>query len=242
MSMIHHVRGLAVAMQNASERPLQSFVSAAASYLRPHLQTTWWAQQVPNVLSGLRIPLSPLVAMAMYMAYPWLMQLERREIIVPIVYVTVLVALAMTDKIDGMLARELGCVSRIGKALDPIGDKVFFASMSIALCYLLDSSAAWVYLILLLFIEACNLAVGTVNAYFITRWRISDEGGAGIEGKVKMTVETLTLVTGYALVAHPIMAAVAYVTLLILSVHCAVWSLWAYIVRAYKAYGEHRSK
>ncbi len=56
------------------------------------------------------------------------------------------VLLALTDKLDGYLARSRGEVTTFGKFLDPIADKLV---VIVALCYLLEHSyvSSWVLLI-----------------------------------------------------------------------------------------------
>lgn len=56
------------------------------------------------------------------------------------------VAISLTDKLDGYLARSRGEVTTFGKFLDPIADKL---AVVVALCYLLEQGmvSTWVLLI-----------------------------------------------------------------------------------------------
>lgn len=78
---------------------------------------------IPNILSGFRILLVPPAV--------WLLLVGRY------VEATVLIALAVfTDGLDGFLARQFGWRSRIGAILDPVADKILFASVFLTLGYL----------------------------------------------------------------------------------------------------------
>ncbi|MBD3348490.1 MAG: CDP-alcohol phosphatidyltransferase family protein [Candidatus Eisenbacteria bacterium] len=65
----------------------------------------------PNLLSLLRLGLVPVVL--------WLVAGEERAWAV-----AVLLAMALTDGLDGFVARRTGRVTELGKVLDPLADKV----------------------------------------------------------------------------------------------------------------------
>lgn len=73
---------------------------------------------VPAWLSLARIPLAACFALVV-----------KR----PALAVLVLVAAALTDVLDGWVARRSGTVTRTGAALDPITDKVFVLTVAVAL-------------------------------------------------------------------------------------------------------------
>ncbi|HJQ77048.1 MAG TPA: CDP-alcohol phosphatidyltransferase family protein [Acidimicrobiia bacterium] len=71
---------------------------------------------VPNLISFVRLAAIP---------YFWWLVLSDQDIAAgTIVYVIV----ACTDWLDGFLARRLGQVTRLGKALDPVADRLMIAS------------------------------------------------------------------------------------------------------------------
>lgn len=71
---------------------------------------------VPNLISFVRLAAIP---------YFWWLVLGDEDIAAgTIVYVIV----ACTDWLDGFLARRLGQVTRLGKALDPVADRLMIAS------------------------------------------------------------------------------------------------------------------
>lgn len=80
-------------------------------------------EAIPNLLSGFRILLIAPVLWAL---------LGQRYLLA-----TLLIALAVfTDGLDGFLARRYQWHSRIGGILDPVADKLLFASVFLTLGYL----------------------------------------------------------------------------------------------------------
>jgi cardiolipin synthase (CMP-forming) len=73
---------------------------------------------LPNVLSALRIPLA--------FAFPFVVTSPRAAL-------AVLLAAALTDVLDGWLARRTGQVTAVGAVVDPIADKVFATTVVVTL-------------------------------------------------------------------------------------------------------------
>jgi CDP-diacylglycerol--glycerol-3-phosphate 3-phosphatidyltransferase len=93
---------------------------------------------LPNVLTVLRILLVPVVVVALLGATPngsWLAA-------------GVFALAALTDGLDGYLARSRMAVTNFGKVMDPIADKLLIAAALIALVSL-DRLAAWVAMVII---------------------------------------------------------------------------------------------
>lgn len=75
---------------------------------------------IPNVISFIRLATIPVF---------WWLLLEEDNVVAATVLFSVV---ATTDWVDGYLARRLGQVSALGKALDPIADRVMIASAVVA--------------------------------------------------------------------------------------------------------------
>lgn len=75
---------------------------------------------VPNVVSFIRLAAIPV--------FWWLLLGEGNTTAATVLFVVV----ATTDWLDGYLARRLGQVTRLGKALDPVADRLMIASAVIA--------------------------------------------------------------------------------------------------------------
>ena len=75
---------------------------------------------VPNVLTMARIALLPVIIILMYAGFGWAALL-------------IYSICAVTDFLDGFLARKLNAVTPFGTFLDPIADKVFVALLLIVM-------------------------------------------------------------------------------------------------------------
>ena len=83
---------------------------------------------LPNLLTWLRILLIPLMAGVFYLPGGWLTAFETNLIATAFFGVA-----AMTDWLDGYLARKLGQTTAFGAFLDPVADKLMVAAALIVL-------------------------------------------------------------------------------------------------------------
>jgi len=81
---------------------------------------------IPNTLTMLRIALIPLFVILFWLPFTW----------TDFAAATVFLLAAITDWLDGYLARKLDQTSRLGAFLDPVADKLIVA---VALVLLLRS-------------------------------------------------------------------------------------------------------
>jgi CDP-diacylglycerol--glycerol-3-phosphate 3-phosphatidyltransferase len=72
---------------------------------------------IANVLTVARIIMIPLVVILFYLPYPWSNPAAA----------TVFILAAITDSLDGYLARKLGQTTALGAFLDPVADKLMVA-------------------------------------------------------------------------------------------------------------------
>jgi CDP-diacylglycerol--glycerol-3-phosphate 3-phosphatidyltransferase len=93
---------------------------------------------LPNVLTLLRILLVPVVVVALLDATP------NGSILAA----TVFALAALTDGVDGYLARSRQSITNFGKVMDPIADKLLIAAALISLVSL-DRLAAWVAMVII---------------------------------------------------------------------------------------------
>lgn len=97
---------------------------------------------IPNLLSLLRLCMIPLII--------WLYCSQKNYALTAVV----LVLSGITDTVDGFIARRFNMVTDIGKALDPIADKLTQAS--VMFCLLTRFQMMLIPLLLLIFKELCN--------------------------------------------------------------------------------------
>jgi CDP-diacylglycerol--glycerol-3-phosphate 3-phosphatidyltransferase/cardiolipin synthase len=86
---------------------------------------------IPNVLTWLRILAIPLVVGVFYLPEAWLSAHDKNQ-----VATFLFVLAAITDWLDGWLARKLNQQSAFGAFLDPVADKLMVAAALIMLVQL----------------------------------------------------------------------------------------------------------
>src|SRR3954447_823732 len=93
---------------------------------------------VPNVLTLLRILLVPVLVVALLDATP------NGSVVAAIVFA----AAAITDGLDGYIARSRSAITTFGKVMDPIADKLLIAAALITLVSL-HRVPAWVAMLII---------------------------------------------------------------------------------------------
>ena len=93
---------------------------------------------VPNVLTLVRIMLVPVLVVALLDETP------NGDTIAAIVFAIA----ALTDGLDGYIARSRESITTFGKVMDPIADKLLIAAALISLVSL-DRVAAWVAMVII---------------------------------------------------------------------------------------------
>jgi len=93
---------------------------------------------------------------------------------------------AITDFLDGYIARKTGQVSDFGKLVDPIADKIIVAAAFIMLVHL-GRAPAWIVALII----SREFAVSGLRAYAGTRNIIID---ARFTGKMKTTLQILAII------------------------------------------------
>ena len=81
---------------------------------------------IPNMLTSLRVILIPVIAIVFYMDFPY-----ARQVAAVLFLIT-----AITDALDGYLARKWNQMSKFGAFLDPVADKL---AVAIALLLILQA-------------------------------------------------------------------------------------------------------
>lgn len=135
---------------------------------------------LPNVITLTRIALIPLVLV-------WIDNYSPR---LSALACTVFMVAALSDALDGYLARRLGLVTVVGKFLDPLADKLIVLS-TLVMLVAVDRAPAWLVIVLM----ARELAVTGLRAI------ASQEGfviAAGARGKAKTALQLVGI--GFLLV------------------------------------------
>lgn len=131
---------------------------------------------LPNVLTLTRILLIPVFVLLFVVPTP------DRSLAAAVVFVIA----AMTDLLDGYLARRRGQVTKLGRLLDPIADKLLVLSALIVLVQV-DRVGALVAILII----AREVAVTGIRAIAATEGMIIS---AEVTGKYKMALQVIAIV------------------------------------------------
>ena len=162
--------------------------------------------KIPNLLSNLRIAMIPF--------FVWQMLAGNTA-----GAVAILIASGVTDILDGRIARRFHWESDLGKALDPLADKLTQCAVSV--CLLLRLPRLWFFFGLLILKDLVMVVLGI----YIHRSGVHIDG-AGIYGKVATVV--FYIVMGLILLLPEIPNWIL-VAMLATAVLCALMAGFSYI-------------
>ena len=174
---------------------------------------------LPNMLTLARIAVIPLFVWFTYDADPWYSMWAA----------AIFAAAAITDVIDGYLARRWNLVTVVGKFLDPLADKLIVTA-ALVMMVRLGRVAAWVVIVLIAreFIVTGLRAVAANEGIVIP---------AGQEGKWKTSTQLAAIIALCIHYTHPIWLGFGTVDvdfnvvgkgLLYISTVLSVWSAGVY--------------
>ena len=129
----------------------------------------------PNLLSLLRILLVPLLVVVL------LTKFEEKEVVA----LGVFWLAALTDFLDGFIARRRSQITRFGQLLDPAADKILTSAAFISLVEL-GAAPAW----MVVFIIAREFAVSTLRGFAAVEGEVIP---AGTSGKVKTVAQVVAI-------------------------------------------------
>ena len=161
---------------------------------------------IPNLMSLFRLLLVPVIVYA-YLC------LHNDTLTMILLAVS-----ALTDVLDGQIARRFHMVSDLGKALDPVADKL--TQVCMVLCLAFRYPLMWILLGLCVVRETCMAILGYMNIR-----RTGEVKGANWYGKVSTVV---LYGTGLALLLFPDMPAWVSTCLIVLCMICVVMALILY--------------
>jgi CDP-diacylglycerol---glycerol-3-phosphate 3-phosphatidyltransferase len=131
---------------------------------------------LPNTLTLSRIFLTPLLVVVL------LTRIDGKEIYGVVIFVVA----ALTDYLDGYIARKRNQVTDVGKLLDPIADKLLITSAFISLVEL-NLAPAWMVVI----IVGREFAVSGIRSIAASQGYVMP---ANALGKLKTVCQVLTIV------------------------------------------------
>ena len=123
---------------------------------------------IPNILSIFRLCMIPVFVLA----YFWAGETGPRY------YALIIYIIAQgTDALDGYLARKLNQITRLGRVLDPLADKLM--SFTVLMCLVIDHPVLW-WAAAVMFLKECLMGIGALVQYK----RITDVPPSNILGKL----------------------------------------------------------
>lgn len=141
---------------------------------------------LPNLITLFRIALIPVLVVIYYLAIP------HRELILTSIFVLA----ALTDWLDGFLARRLNAMSQLGAFLDPVADKLIVSSALVLLVS--DPTILSRAFHTMPFAIAVTVIIGREIAISALREWMAELGkrgavAVGMMGKVKTTVQMIAI-------------------------------------------------
>ena len=169
---------------------------------------------LPNILTGLRILLIPVLVGVFYLA-----PLEWRYLASAIVFSIA----SVTDWLDGYLARKLGQMTPFGAFLDPVADKLIVA---VALVLLVEIHASAILAIPALVIVGREIVVSALREW-MAQYSQMRSVAVSYLGKIKTTFQMVAIIvllmSGPGLEKWPVMLG------FVLLYGAAILSLWSMV-------------
>ena len=139
---------------------------------------------IPNLLTWLRIILIPLVVGVFYLQGEWLSAHEKNQLAT-----FIFVLAAITDWLDGWLARKLNQQSAFGAFLDPVADKLMVAAALLVLVNLGRCDA-----LIALVIIGREITISALREWMA---KIGDAGSVAVNslGKIKTIAQMIAIPT-----------------------------------------------
>ena len=181
---------------------------------------------LPNVLTLGRIAAVPLVVVLFYWNHPWSNPLAA----------IVFIAAAITDTLDGYLARRLGITTPLGEFLDPVADKLMVAT---ALVLLVGHDTRPLIVITGIVIIGREITVSALREWMA---HLGARATVAVSGMGKL--KTIMQMTGLSMMMfrEDVFGLPVYeigVVLLVLAAALTLWSMVSYLRAAWPEMRRH---
>lgn len=175
---------------------------------------------IPNLLTGLRILLIPVLVAVFYLA-----PMEWRYYGSAAVFAVG----SITDWLDGYLARKLGQMTPFGAFLDPVADKL---SVAVALVLLVEVHASAILAIPALVIVCREIVVSALREWMA---HYSDRRSVAVSvvGKIKTGFQMVAIVLLLGSGPEKSDAVTVGYTLLYIAAGLTLWSMFEYLKLAW---------
>ncbi len=179
----------------------------------------------PLFLTLMRIGLMPVLVLFFYLPYSWS----------SLVTASIFILAAITDWLDGYLARRMGLMSSFGAFLDPVADKLMVAT---ALVLLVSRNPAILFTLSAAIIIGREIAISSLREWMAEMGKRGQVKVSGL-GKLK-TIFQMTAISFLLfeqdLLGIPI--SIIGLILLYLAAALTLWSMWIYLRAAWPTMSE----
>lgn len=173
---------------------------------------------IPNLLTSFRILLIPVFLVVYYLP------IEHANFLTALIFVIA----AVTDALDGWVARKLNQFTKFGEFLDPVADKIMVAA---ALIVVVESyGSLWITVPALIIISR-ELIVSALREWMAEIGKRASVAVSSL-GKVK-TVAQMVALTGLLWAAETWMVVLATMAIYIAAI-LTFWSMWVYLTTAWR--------
>ena len=189
---------------------------------------------IPNSLTLLRIAMIPIFVLVFYLPFKW------ANLAACIIFTFA----AVTDILDGYLARKLGQISPLGAFLDPVADKLMVA---VVLVCLVDRDAQNLNWSLLLTLPAAIIIGREITVSALREWMAelgaSSKVAVSVYGKIKTIAQMVAL--GILVFQEPLFGIPIYglgMVLLYIAAALTLISMFQYLSSAWPKLRESNKK
>ena len=167
-----------------------------------------------NILTLFRIAAIPIVVICFYSQMP-----NAR----PIAAILFGIA-AVTDLIDGWVARRFGQTSRFGEFLDPVADKLM---VSIVLVMLVQAEAKWFEDVIAMIIIGREITISALREWMAT---IGERANVGVStaGKIKTTLQMFGI--AFMVYHNDLFGLPIYKVGFVLLLMAAIMTIWSMVI------------
>ncbi len=167
-----------------------------------------------NILTLFRIAAIPIIVISFYSQMP-----NAR----PIAAILFGIA-AVTDLIDGWVARRYGQTSRFGEFLDPVADKLM---VSIVLVMLVQAEARWFEDVIAMIIIGREITISALREWMAT---IGERANVrvSVAGKIKTTLQMFGI--AFMVYKNDLFGIPVYKLGFVLLVLAAIMTLWSMVI------------
>lgn len=180
---------------------------------------------MPNILTMMRILLVPFLVLAFYLPFPY------HHVVSAFLFLLA----ALTDWLDGFLARYFSQITNLGAFLDPVADKLMVATA----LSLLISLYPYPWVVILAIVIICREIVVSALREWMAEIGQRSVVKVSFVGKIKTAAQMAAI---FILLFNPKNLANIWVIsgfiLLYVAVILTVYSMWLYLLAAYRAIKE----